>query len=260
MILYFSATGNSKYVAMRVAEAIGDETASIVDCLRDGVYTFELDGNGVLGIVAPTYAGGLPEMVERYLDGLEVENAKPPAAQGKPYVFFAGTYGKNVGQTGHVTAGHLRARGITLDARFSVRMPDTWTPIFDLSDAEEVARINAEAEPQIDAMIEKVRTRAKGDFMQDKLATILAAPYHAAGYQMIRKTSNFAVSENCIGCGLCERICPDHTIEMQEGHPVWVKDRCQACLACLHRCPKFAIRYGDKTAGHGQYVNPRVGL
>ena len=34
MILYFSATGNSKYVAKRIAQACLEESLSIVDCIR----------------------------------------------------------------------------------------------------------------------------------------------------------------------------------------------------------------------------------
>lgn len=41
IILYFSATGNCKYVASRLAQAEGQETLSIVDCIRDGRYAFE---------------------------------------------------------------------------------------------------------------------------------------------------------------------------------------------------------------------------
>lgn len=35
--------------------------------------------------------------------------------------------------------------------------------------------------------------------------------------------------------------------------------RCQNCAMCLgylHRCPKFAIQYDDKTKNHGQYLHP----
>ena len=45
---------------------------------------------------------------------------------------------------------------------------------------------------------------------------------------------------------------------MRDKKPVWVKDKCVMCLGCLHRCPKFAIQYEDKTKTHGQYTNPNV--
>ena len=54
--------------------------------------------------------------------------------------------------------------------------------------------------------------------------------------------------------------CPVQAIEMQNKKPVWIKDQCVMCLGCLHRCPRFAIQYGRRTARHGQYTNPNVKL
>ena len=51
MILYFSATGNCKYVSSRIASATGQEAVSIVDCIRQGEYSFSDDS---IGIVSPT--------------------------------------------------------------------------------------------------------------------------------------------------------------------------------------------------------------
>ena len=36
MILYFSGTGNSRYVAQRIAEALGDELLSMNDRIKAG--------------------------------------------------------------------------------------------------------------------------------------------------------------------------------------------------------------------------------
>lgn len=47
---------------------------------------------------------------------------------------------------------------------------------------------------------------------------------------------------------------------MRGGKPVWIKNKCEICLGCLHRCPKFAIQYGKNTEKHGQYTNPNVKL
>ena len=52
MILYFSATGNCKYVATRLVESTGEETVSIVDCIKDGKYSFR---DKQIGIISPTY-------------------------------------------------------------------------------------------------------------------------------------------------------------------------------------------------------------
>ena len=55
-----------------------------------------------------------------------------------------------------------------------------------------------------------------------------------------RLTAKLRVEGGCIGCGLCAKKCPVQAIEMRDGKPVWVKDKCVMCLGCLHRCPKFA--------------------
>lgn len=52
MILYFSATGNCKYVAVRLSEVLNQEPIAITDCIREGRYAFEDES---IGIVSPTY-------------------------------------------------------------------------------------------------------------------------------------------------------------------------------------------------------------
>lgn len=52
MILFFSAMGNCKYAASRLAEAAAQETLSIVDCIRDDRYAFTGEE---IGIIAPAY-------------------------------------------------------------------------------------------------------------------------------------------------------------------------------------------------------------
>ena len=53
MILYFSATGNCKYVATRIAQSTGQEILSIVDCINENQYTFKDD---TISIISPTYS------------------------------------------------------------------------------------------------------------------------------------------------------------------------------------------------------------
>ena len=46
-------------------------------------------------------------------------------------------------------------KGLSFAAYFSVKIPDTWTPTFDLSDLQKVRRINLNAEQEIDFAIKK---------------------------------------------------------------------------------------------------------
>ena len=43
MIFYFSATGNSRYVAEKISGQTGEKIISIVDCLKNNNFDFEVD-------------------------------------------------------------------------------------------------------------------------------------------------------------------------------------------------------------------------
>ena len=250
MILYFSATGNSEYVAQRIAAETGDIAVSITDYYKKQIFSFD-EKYKTLGIVSPTYSWGLPVIVTEFLQRLDLSH-KPD------YLFFIATYGTTPGQTGRFADNILAPKGLSLSAKFSVKMPDTWTPIFDLSNKEKVQRINDNAELEIDYIIKHIKKFTVGDFMKNKLPYPLAKIGYNIEYDSMRKTKHFSVDDTCIGCGLCAKKCPVQAIEMQNKRPVWSKEKCVMCLGCLHRCPKFAIQYGKNTKRHGQYTNPNV--
>ena len=45
MILYFSATGNGKYIAEQIAEKTDEKCMSIVDCICEDKYCFSNEKN-----------------------------------------------------------------------------------------------------------------------------------------------------------------------------------------------------------------------
>ena len=248
MILYFSATGNCKYVAKRIAQALDDKAVSIEQTSPE----VTLAPEEVLGIITPTNWWELPILVREFLQSLTIES------KGDFYTFLVATYGTTPGCCGEDARRILKKRSITLNASFSVKMPDNWTPIFDLSNPEEVARQNENAEKSIEKLIPRIRAKEQGNHTERR------APYFVRVFtdpflNSERKTKNFYVENTCIGCGLCARRCPVQAIEIEDKKPVWIKNQCALCLRCLHHCPKFAIQYGNgKTKRHGQYKNPHV--
>lgn len=46
--------------------------------------------------------------------------------------------------------------------------------------------------------------------------------------------------EKCIGCGICENICPVEAIKIEDGKAE-ISDGCIECGACVGECPVEAI-------------------
>jgi ferredoxin/flavodoxin len=250
MILYYSATGNTRHVAHRLAEAFDDQAVSILDAQSDGRRSFELAAGETLGIVTPTYFMGLPTLMSDFLDTLELHTANDT-----PYAYLVITFGNFSGTVRSSTAAALRAKGIPLAAAFGVRMVDTWTPVFDVSNQERNERIARAADAAVDDIVAAVRTRATGSHRVRTGPPLVGSLMHAS-WKSKRSTRPFFVESTCIGCGLCAKTCPVSAIRMEDGMPTWVADACAQCLSCLHRCPVFAIQHGPKTKGHGQWVHP----
>lgn len=246
MIIYFSSTGNSKYVAKRIAEATHDWSRSITTFEYGSFIETKKDGR--LGIVCPTYYFGLPINVEEFLEKIKLYLAP------NTYVYFVTTYG---GETGHPETfleSILKKKGITLNASFRVKMPENFTPMFDVTDKGAIDKVLEEAEPKIDEIISHIINKDMGCFIESN-PPMTSEEAHKE-YEIARMTSNFKVTDDCTSCMLCVKRCPSKAITLENGRPKWTKDKCTLCLGCLHRCPNFAIQYGDKTKDHGQYKNP----
>ncbi len=257
MIYYFSATGNSRHVADCIAEALGTQAHSIETASTEIV----LKDNEPLGFVTPTNWNELPLLVREFIQKADIRPAQ------NNYVFTVATYGFVQGFVCEDARRELKRKSIVMNAGFSVKMPDNWTPMFDLSDPAKVQQQVDDAEPQIDEVIAMIKACVQGNKSHDRMPYFFR-PFTDRLLTYERQTKFFAVDKAaCIGCGLCAKKCPVQAIEMQPAektetnkpgkNTVWTAERCALCLGCLHRCPKFAISYNNKTQSHGQYQHSK---
>lgn len=253
MVLYFSATGNSEYVASRIAEATNDDLINITKCLKDSVLEFDLYKGERIGIVVPTYCWGLPPVVMDFLKAVKFNTV------GRHYTYIVATCGGSTGIVDRQAAVILKDKGMPLHASFGVRMVDNYTVAFNVKNHKKNLQVLAQAEPFIDEIIRLVTCKASGNY--NKIKGFVAGAYALQTvYQkdLPRKTKRFKADNKCIGCGKCAKECPCSAIEMVDGKPVWVKEACTQCFRCIHRCPMYSISYGAGTKRNGQYINPRV--
>ena len=252
MILYFSATGNTQYVADCIAKATKDTVVSIRNCMHDKRYSFHLQDNESLGIIMPTYFQGMPLFLQEFVEKLTVT-----MEGAEHYAYAVATCGVNYGNFGSEAVRTAKKAGIHLDATFCIHMVDNWNPYFDMTDKEYIEKAERNAEADIAKICTSIVNREKGVYLEDNFNQNKEKEL-AVSYEESRKTELFKVSDSCINCGVCTRQCPAGAIGMKNERPIWIKEKCFLCLGCVHKCPRNAIAYTEATIGHGQYTNPHV--
>ncbi len=245
MILYFSGTGNSRYIAQRMARTVGGEAVSLNGLLRDGGPVDLAAGEGLV-FVTPTYAWRIPRAVEDWI------RHRGPGDGRRAW--FVMSCGDDIGGA----EAHLRRlcadKGLIFMGAARIVMPENYIAMFSVPGPEKADGIVRRALPEIDGAAERVK---KGEPFPGAKAGpfgwLKSGPVNAAFYALCVKAGPFRAGDGCVGCGVCEKVCPLKNIRLEGGRPVWGKN-CTHCMACICTCPKEAIEYGRLTAGKRRYL------
>lgn len=254
MIYYFSGTGNSCYVARRLAERLGESLAFIPETDPD---LSSFSGKS-LGFVFPVYAWGVPPVVDSFISRLfETADATKQDIKGLS-IWIVCTCGDEVALTPEMVSKTLACCKKKLDGAWSVQMPNNYVllPGFDV-DSKEVERGKLEAAPaRIDTIADKIaKNEMEFDVVRGSKAFIKSRLIHPLFRRWGIAPSKWRWTPECVGCEKCAAVCPMQNIIMLNGHPHW-GDNCVSCLACYHICPTHGVAYGNATRIKGQYHFP----
>ena len=248
MIVYFSGTGNSRFVAEQIAEATGDELVNAVKYTRKGQNAV-FSTPGIYVFVSPIYVSA-PPMV--FLDFIR-HSTFPTDCRA----YFIMTCAGGMGGAPCYCRALAAEKGFTYMGTAEIEMPQNYIAMFKTGTPEENrAKIEA-AVPNVTNLSIAIRNCRElpdpGMKGWELLSTkMVLAPY----YKYFMSTKPFTATDKCIACGKCATVCPLANITLQDGKPVW-GEHCTHCMACINLCPKEAIEYGKKTHGKLRYHGPR---
>ena len=243
MILWFSGTGNSRYVAEKIAKETGDKLFSINNSMKmDEPY----NGNDEnLVVVVPTYAWRIPKIVDKWLRNSNFEGAKR--------IWFVMTCGGDIGGAAKYNRQTSIDMGLEYMGTMEIVLPDNYIIMFKPESEETSKRLFTEAEPKIADAIEKLKAGKpfidpKAGFYKKFMSTAINP-----GFNWSLKIAGYHTDDKCIGCMKCVDKCPLNNIKFANGKPEW-GNNCTQCMACISYCPTNAIEYKNKTNGKDRHT------
>lgn len=246
MVLYFSATGNTEYIAQEIAKRLDDECVNILDRVKT-------DDNSVLHsdkpfiICAPVYVCEMPRFMSKYL--------KKQTFTGNKNVYFIFTSGGYCGISGQLAKWMFRKKKMNYRGHAEFKMPRNYVAndAYPMLSKEEVEDRILQSHEKIASVVADIQAgnklTARHIFLFE---TIITVPFNPVWCKQKLLAKDFYSTEQCIGCGKCVKLCPLNNIELENGKPVW-SENCTHCMACIGNCPTQAIEYGTITQGKEQY-------
>lgn len=252
ILYYYSGTGNTELVAKMYKKYLEGYDVDLykIHQLDDGENFPNPNDYDLIGIGFPIYGFNSPEPAYRFAKLL-------PAIEGaKKKTFVFRTSGEGLGVNNFAAQKIINCmskKGFEFLTDWHIVMP--YNMVFRHSPemvkseyiyADAIVRLNVKF--LTENIHEKVRRNPLPYFFVPIVRIVW--PYAKFQGRMIMH----ARKKDCIGCGLCEKLCPMHNVKMTNGLPKF-GGNCCLCVACVFNCPKNAISIGplNKMAQHGSY-------
>lgn len=244
MIFYFTGTGNSLYIAKQIEE----NPISIPQIIHGENQEYSADS---IGIVAPIYGHEVPPMVKDFLKH---------GVFHTDYFYMILTYGNRHGGAAELAKKLCDECGISVNYINVIVMVDNWLPSFDMNEQK-----------KIDKRVEENMTAILDDLAAHKnMISEVTDTDRAAHQQFLDRMSQMPadmwqhlvrVTDACVGCGTCEKVCPSASVHVVDGKAVYIPGNCQTCLACAHACPQKAIQLTiPEVNSDARYRNEHISL
>ena len=246
MVLYFSATGNTEFIAKELAKRLNDSCINLLDRIKRDDHSV-LHSDTPFIICAPVYVCEMPRFMSAYL--------KKQVFSGSRDVYFIFTSGGYCGISGVLARSMFRKKKMVYHGHAEFKMPRNYVAsdaYAMLSEQETADRILAAYE-RLDSVVADIKVgrplTARHVFLFESIITI---PFNPVWCKLKLQAKDFHTTEKCIGCGKCAKLCPLNNITLKNGKPVW-GDECTHCMACIGNCPTEAIEYGSITQKKEKY-------
>lgn len=231
IIYYFSGTGNSLRTARIIAEEMGG--AKLVSVKNDPMDNSAADADTV-GFVCPVYEWDVPAAMKEFVKRLTIN----PNA----YIFMVATYIAVHGRCFETMAAILAEKGAKLHYGKALRCVASQCIAYEPFPSPRIMVPWSERNARKigrETALKKIRKYPKMSSVTKRLYPKMMIPFLNVQHEYDK---GFYTSEACIGCRVCEKICPCSNITFADNRPVW-NHSCEGCNACVVYCPTKAVQF-----------------
>lgn len=230
-IYYFTGTGNSMRAARVIANKLGECEIISMRMNPTDVPATDCD---VIGFVYPVYHWTMPAPAVEFVERLEINPNAYIFAIAMPS-FVCGIACEKLEEILNKKGAHIHYGNLVNSvANYAIVyppfppsklvVPRTEKKLKKIADA--ISKKEDRPYPRASRFVRKRREAMMGPYLElQKYAD-----------------NSFVVSDECISCGLCSRVCPCNNLVIENGKPVFMH-HCANCMACVVNCPKRAIGY-----------------
>lgn len=272
MIFYFSATGNTRWAAIKLASATQDRLIDIAKEMRtmkkSGAKTTEpfiLEEGERLGFVFPVHGWRVPKLVRDFISRLQIRLRIQES--DVPFAYCVCTAGDSIGRTIENLNKHLSRNaslssiGVTkVASSYSLIMPESYVglPFMDVDPRGRRIWKIEKSDVELEVICEELSNRKKGvnRLVKGPIPWFFTKVVGGFFEHVLITDKRFHITaDKCVKCGICANVCPVNDIDGGKGKmPKWLHHKdCLTCFNCYHHCPHHAIEFGHQTQQKGQY-------
>ncbi len=248
MIIYFSGTGNSRYLAKQLAQQLDDDLIDATVLIKTGEHPAIASEKPYI-FVAPVYAWRFPRVLADWM--------RKCTFTGDRRVYFVLTCGGEIGAADRYLEAFCKELSLCYMGTGEVVMPENYLVMFDPPPQEKDTPVLDASVASANGMARQIREGLPFPKRKSTLVGRLSSGIvNSCFYTFYIGAKKFRATDACVSCGKCAEVCMLNNISIKDNKPVWGKN-CTHCMACICRCPAEAIEYGKHTSGRRRYVCPR---
>ncbi len=232
--IYFSGTGNTKYVANRFSSIMGCQNYSIEDNVN---FKDVFKINNTICFCYPVYGSCVPKIMREFIQKHKT------CLDNKEIIIFC-TQLMFSGDGARVFTDLLKGNKYKVIYAEHFNMPNNIsnTSIFKVTNGNE----NHKVVDKVNKKLIRVCYNIKNDIIYKKgfnifsyLLGLLQRPFFIRYENKLIRT--LEISNECNNCKLCINICPTKNLYLKD-NKIQDKNKCTLCYRCVNICPQKAIR------------------